>query len=76
MFECDITLVSFFIRVNSFVEALINMICELKITSGSEKKTCKNCIVIRHSVKELLLISKKQCYGADEIHAVNYLDQY
>ena len=29
-------------RVNSFVEALINMICELEITSGSEK----NCVKI------------------------------
>ena len=26
-----------FTRVNSFVEALINMVCELKITSGSKK---------------------------------------
>ena len=30
------------VRVNSFVEALINMVCELKITSGSEK----NCVKI------------------------------
>ena len=29
-------------RVNSFVGALINMICELKITSGSKK----NCVKI------------------------------
>ena len=31
-----------FTRVNSFVEALINMICDLKITSWSEK----NCVKI------------------------------
>ena len=31
-----------FTRVNSFVEALINMICDLKITSRSEK----NCVKI------------------------------
>ena len=31
------------------MEALINMVCELKITSG-----CKNFMVIRHSIKELL----------------------
>ena len=37
------------IGVKSFVEALINMVCELKITSG-----CKNFMVIRHSIKELL----------------------
>ena len=29
-----------FTRVNSFVEALINMVCDLKITSGSEKNLC------------------------------------
>ena len=26
--------------VKSFVEALINMVCELKITSGCKKKKC------------------------------------
>ena len=26
------------VRVNTFVGALINMVCELKITSGSKKK--------------------------------------
>ena len=31
-----------FTRVNSFVEALINMVCELKITSGSKE----NCVTI------------------------------
>ena len=41
------------VRVNSFVGALINMLCELKITSGF-KKMCKNFMVIRHCVKELL----------------------
>ena len=34
------------------MEALINMVCELKITSA--KKICKNFMVIRHSIKELL----------------------
>ena len=38
------------------MEALINMICELKITSGC-KKMCKNFMVIRHSIKELLAVS-------------------
>ena len=41
------------VRLNSFVEALINMVCELRITSWS-KKLCKNFMVIRHCVKELL----------------------
>ena len=35
------------------MEALINMVCELKITSGYEKM-CKNSMVIRNSVRELL----------------------
>ena len=39
------------IRENSFKEALINMVCELKITSGSKKKLYKNSMVIRYSVK-------------------------
>ena len=30
------------VRVNSFVGALINMVCELKITTGSKK----NCVKI------------------------------
>ena len=43
------------IGVKSFVEALINMVCELKITSEcKKKKMCKNFMVIRHSIKELL----------------------
>ena len=37
------------IGVKSFVEALINMVCELKITSGC-KKMCKKFMVIRHSI--------------------------
>ena len=41
------------IGVKSFVDALKNMVWELKITSGSKKKLCKNSMVIRHSVKEL-----------------------
>ena len=35
------------IRVNSFVEALINMVCELKITSGSKKKYIKKFMTFR-----------------------------
>ena len=42
------------VGVNSFVGALINMVSELKITSGSKKKLCKNFILIRHCIKELL----------------------
>ena len=42
------------IGVKSFVKALINMVCELKITSGCKKKMCKNFMVIGHSIKELL----------------------
>ena len=38
-----------YLGVKSFAEALINMECELKITSG-----WKNFMVIRHSIKELL----------------------
>ena len=44
------------IGVKSFMEALINMVCKLKITSGC-KKMCKNFMVIRHSIKELLVKS-------------------
>ena len=57
------------IRLNSFVEALMNMVCELKITSGFKKKLCKNFMVIRHSVKQLFA-KKKQCYAADEIYII------
>ena len=39
------------VRVNSFVEALINMVCELKLQGL--KKLCKNYMVIRHFIKEL-----------------------
>ena len=46
--------IALFTRVNSFVEALINIVCELKITSGCKKKMRKNFMVIRHSIKELL----------------------
>ena len=51
------------IGVKSFVEALINMVYELKITSGCKKKKKKkklkkkkkkNFMVIRYSIKELL----------------------
>ena len=50
------------VRVNSFVGALLNMVCELKNTSWSKKKLCKNFMVIRHCIKELL--AKKECYAA------------
>ena len=42
------------VRVNSIVGALMNMVYELKNTSGSKKKLCENFMVIRHCVKELL----------------------
>ena len=42
------------VRVNSFVGALMNMVCELKNTLWSKKKLCKNFMVIRHCIKELL----------------------
>ena len=54
------------VRVNSFVEALINMVCELKITSGAKKKMCKNFMVIRRCVKELLA---KTVLRGHEIHS-------
>ena len=41
------------VTVNTFVGALINIVCELKISSGSKKKLCKNFMVIRRCVKEL-----------------------
>ena len=54
------------IGVKSFVEASINMVCELKITSGCKKKMFKNFMEIRHSIKELL--AKMHGYAADEMH--------
>ena len=33
--------ITLFTRVNFFVEALINMVCELKITAGSLKNSVK-----------------------------------
>ena len=42
MRECEMLKVTKCIRVNSFVGALINMACELKITSGYKK----NCVKI------------------------------
>ena len=42
-----------FKRVNSFVEALINMVYELKVTSGFKKNCVKNFMVIRFSVEKL-----------------------
>ena len=52
-------------RVNSFVEVSINMVCELKITSGSKN----NCVKIPWGSD----ISEKQCYAADEIHSSVYI---
>ena len=42
MREHEILKVTKCVRVNSFVWALINMVCELKITSGAKK----NCVKI------------------------------
>ena len=42
MRESEILTVTKCVRVNSFVGALINMVCELQITSGSKK----NCVKI------------------------------
>ena len=42
MRQRELPKVTKYVRVNSFVEALINIVCELKITSGSEK----NCVKI------------------------------
>ena len=42
------------LRVNSSVEALINMAYELKNNSGSKKKLCTNFMVIQRSVRKLL----------------------
>ena len=42
------------VRVNSFVGALKNMVCEFKITSWSKKNLCENFMLIRHCIKELL----------------------
>ena len=47
MREREMLKVTKFLRVNSFVGALISMVCEPKITSGSKKKLCKNFMVIR-----------------------------
>ena len=54
MREREMLKVSKCLRVNTFVGALINMIYELKITSGSKKKLCKNFMVIRRCVRKLL----------------------
>ena len=40
-------------RINSFVEALVNMVCELKLLQGL-KKLCKNEMLNRHPIKESL----------------------
>ena len=54
--------------VNSFVEVLINMECELKNTSWFEKNICKNFMIIRHCVKELLAKNSVTLRG-HEIHS-------
>ena len=48
------------------MEALINMVCELKITAGCKKrvKNNKNSMVMEYSV-----ISEKHGYAAYEIHS-------
>ena len=49
------------VRVNSFVGALINMVCELRITSWSKK----NCVKISEwSDIALRIISEKLSYAA------------
>ena len=50
MCEREMLKVTKCLRVNSFVGALISMVCEPKITSGSNKKLCKNFMVIRQWV--------------------------
>ena len=40
MLECEMSKVSKCVRVNTFVGALINIVCELRITSGFKK----NCV--------------------------------
>ena len=60
------------IGVKSFAEALINMVCELKITSGCKKKLCKNFMVIKKLCKNFMVIrviSEKHGYVADEMHS-------
>ena len=61
--------------VKSFVETIINMVCELKIMSECKKKMCKNFMVIRHSIKELLAKSMvtrpmKCIYCYDAVYTV------
>ena len=53
-------------RVNSFVAALINMVCELKITSWSKK----NCVYIpwRSDIK-LKSYQRKTVLRGHEIHS-------
>ena len=58
--------IALFTRVNSFVEALINMVSELKKLLQGLKKLCKNAMVIPHSIRKLL--ANKQFYSDDEKH--------
>ena len=68
MRESEMLKVTKCVRVNSFVGALINMVCELKITSGSKKIVQKfhGDPTLRQKV-----ISEKQCYAA-----MKYLVEY
>ena len=59
------------LRVNSSVGALINMVYELKNTSGSKKKICENFMVIQRCVRKLL--AKKVLRG-HEIHSKSVLE--
>ena len=56
------------VRVNFFVGALINMVCELKLLQGL-KKLRKNFMVIRHCVKELLGIHSTKIINQCSLHS-------
>ena len=60
MRERDMLKVTKCLRVNSFVGALINMVCEPKITSGSKKIVQKFHGDLTVSLK---VINEKQCYA-------------
>ena len=52
--------IAVFTWVNSFVGALINIVCKLEITSRSKIKLCKNYGLIWHSLR---VNSEKQCHA-------------
>ena len=54
------------IGVKSFVKALINMVCELKVTSWSKKIVQKFHGDPKFRGKD---IYEKHCYATDEIHS-------